>query len=165
MITEEEKQAILVVDDGPANIEVAKSTLVPEFTVLATLSGEQAIKIAEKRQPDLILLDIMMPDMDGYEVCRRLKANAHTRRIPVIFTSAKNAIMDEAKGMMLGAVDYLMKPLEPKILRVRVQAHLFQQQQWLLRERELIGRIDQLEDELKGLVDAEQQDEPVDSLS
>ncbi|MEG3641568.1 response regulator [Magnetococcus sp. PR-3] len=141
-----EKQAILVVDDSPANIEIIKSTLIPEFTVLATLNGESAVKIAESKQPDLILLDIMMPDMDGYEVCRRLKASDQTSRIPVIFTSAKNAIMDEAKGMMLGAVDYLIKPLEPKILKVRVQAQLFQQRQWRIREHQLLTRIHELEE-------------------
>ncbi|ABK44804.1 response regulator receiver protein [Magnetococcus marinus MC-1] len=146
----DEKQAILVVDDSPANIEIIKGTLVPEFTILATLNGNSAVKIAEAKQPDLILLDIMMPDMDGYEVCRRLKANDQTNRIPIIFTSAKNAIMDEAKGMMLGAVDYLIKPLEPKILKVRVQAQLHQQRQWRIREHQLLARIHELESTQRG---------------
>lgn len=83
-----------------------------------------ALKIAEARMPDLILLDIMMPAMDGYEVCRRLKSNAKTSAIPVIFVTAQDQAADEAKGLELGAVDYIMKPVDPAALRACIKKQL-----------------------------------------
>ncbi len=83
-----------------------------------------ALKIIEKRKPDLILLDIMMPDMDGYEVCRKIKTQLDTNDIPIIFLTAKSETQDEAKGLTLGAVDYIVKPVRPEILQTRVKNHL-----------------------------------------
>ena len=83
-----------------------------------------ALKIIEKRKPDLILLDIMMPDMDGYEVCRKIKTQLDTNDIPIIFLTAKSETQDEAKGLTLGAVDYIVKPVRPEILQTRVKTHL-----------------------------------------
>lgn len=118
------KQTILAVDDTPENLDVIKAILTPEYTVKAALNGKVALKIIENQPPDLILLDIMMPDMDGYEVCRRLKAHPETAKIPVIFVSAMADVQDEQRGFDVGAVDYITKPVQPAIVRARVQTHL-----------------------------------------
>ncbi|WP_117232430.1 response regulator [Vibrio maerlii] len=118
------KSTILTVDDTVTNIEVVKGVLSDEYLVQAALSGEVALKIVSKRKPDLILLDVMMPEMDGYEVCKRLKENEETRDIPVIFLTAKSQEEDETKGLSLGAVDYITKPISPPILKERVKNHL-----------------------------------------
>jgi len=120
-----EKSTILVVDDTPENIDVLNGILKPEFQVKVALNGMKALKIVQAApQPDLILLDIMMPDIDGYEVCRRLKSDPVTKDIPVIFVSAMSEVMDETKGFELGAVDYITKPLSPAIVTARVRNHL-----------------------------------------
>ena len=118
------KQTILAVDDTPENLHIVKSILVPEYAVKAAVNGKMALKIAEAQQPDLILLDIVMPEMDGYEVCRALKSNPATKGIPVIFLTAKDETEDEAKGFELGAADYILKPVSPSILTARVKTHL-----------------------------------------
>ncbi len=118
------KSTILTVDDTVTNIEVVKGVLSDEYLVQAALSGEVALKIVSKRKPDLILLDVMMPEMDGYEVCKRLKENDETKDIPVIFLTAKSQEEDETKGLSLGAVDYITKPISPPILKERVKNHL-----------------------------------------
>ncbi len=118
------KKTILAVDDMPANIDVIKGILSPEYVVQAATNGIMALKIIEKRKPDLILLDIMMPDMDGYEVCRKIKTQLDTNDIPIIFLTAKSETQDEAKGLTLGAVDYIVKPVRPEILQTRVKTHL-----------------------------------------
>ncbi|MHC4070638.1 MAG: SpoIIE family protein phosphatase [Planctomycetota bacterium] len=120
----DKKFTILAVDDTPENLDVVKGILTPEFIVKAATSGAMALKIAEKQAPDLILLDIMMPEMDGYEVCRRLKADEQTRDIPVIFLTAMDQTTDEAQGFGLGAADYMTKPVNPPILQARVRTHL-----------------------------------------
>ena len=120
-----DKQIILIVDDIPENLDVLSSVLRSRYKVKAALNGERALKIAAGSQPpDLILLDIMMPEMDGYEVCRRLKDNPATAKIPVIFVTAKNQEEDETKGLALGAVDYMTKPISPPLVLARVQTHL-----------------------------------------
>ncbi|MCL6270639.1 two-component system response regulator [Sansalvadorimonas sp. 2012CJ34-2] len=128
MFTDSEQtsaQTVLVVDDTAENIAVLREILLPDYKVKAALNGTKALKIAQSNpQPDLILLDIMMPDMDGYEVCRRLKADPKTQDIPVIFISAMGSDEDEEKGLDLGAVDYLIKPVRPGIVRARVRTHL-----------------------------------------
>lgn len=114
------KKVVLVVDDASENIDVLTGILSPEYTVKAAINGERALKIAtSENKPDLILLDIMMPEMDGYEVCRRLKANKQTKAIPVIFVTAKGEVSDETLGFELGAVDYITKPVSPPIVRAR----------------------------------------------
>jgi sigma-B regulation protein RsbU (phosphoserine phosphatase) len=118
------KLTILAVDDTPENLDVVKGLLGADYLVKAATSGPMALKIAEKQTPDLILLDIMMPDMDGYEVCRRLKENKQTRNVPVIFLTAMDQTTDEAHGFELGAADYITKPVNPPILEARVSTHL-----------------------------------------
>ncbi|WP_319584892.1 HD domain-containing phosphohydrolase [uncultured Pseudodesulfovibrio sp.] len=119
------KKVVLVVDDTPENIMVLHGILGDLFTVKAALSGEKAIAIAkETPSPDLILLDIMMPSMDGYEVCRILKADPSTSKIPIIFVTAMTEVEDEAKGFDVGGVDYITKPVSPSIVLARVNTHI-----------------------------------------
>lgn len=116
---------VLVVDDTPDNLSLMGGLLRDHYHVKVANQGEKALKIAQGEQPpDLVLLDIMMPGMDGYEVCRRLKANLHTRDIPVIFLTARADMEDERQGLALGAVDYITKPISPPILLARVATHL-----------------------------------------
>ncbi|CAK0762580.1 conserved hypothetical protein [Gammaproteobacteria bacterium] len=118
------KKIILVVDDLPENLDVIRSILVPDYTVHAVTSGALALTAAQSQIPDLILLDIIMPNMDGYEVCQQLKQHEVTRNIPVIFVTIRNQMEDEAYGLGLGAVDYITKPIKPSILRARIRTHL-----------------------------------------
>lgn len=118
------RQTILVVDDTPANIRILGNILVEDYEVKIATSGAQAIDIVSHDKPDLILLDIMMPEMDGYEVCRRLQADRHTRNVPIIFVTAKDDASDEAKGFEMGAVDYITKPVSTPIVKARVKTHL-----------------------------------------
>lgn len=116
---------ILVVDDEPANLSVLSELLQPHYHVRAAKDGEHALKItAQKPLPDLILLDVMMPGMDGYEVISRLKEVEETARIPVIFVTALNDAVDEEYGLSIGAVDYITKPVKPAIMLARVRAHI-----------------------------------------
>ena len=109
-----EKRTVLVVDDTPDNLSLMSSLLRTEYRVKLAPSGERALKIASAEgKPDLILLDIMMPDMDGYEVLRRLRADRNTADIPVIFLTAMSATEDEKIGLDMGAVDYITKPISP----------------------------------------------------
>jgi len=120
-----EKATILVVDDTPDNLTLMSGLLKDTYKVKVCHSGERALKIAQSETPpDLILLDIMMPEMDGYEVCKRLKLDPNTRDIPVIFLTAKTEIDDETHGLELGAVDYITKPISPPIVMARVKTHL-----------------------------------------
>ncbi|MBF0119381.1 MAG: response regulator [Desulfobacterales bacterium] len=118
-----EKKKILIVDDERFNIDILIDTLKDYETIIAK-SGEQAFKRLDKILPDLILLDIMMPEMDGYEVLKRLKAEDRTTHIPVIFITAMNEAGDETKGLEIGAIDYIAKPISPPIVRARVKNHL-----------------------------------------
>ena len=115
---------ILAVDDTPSNIDLVRGVLSETYLVQAATSGKMALKIVEKKIPDLILLDVMMPEMDGYDVCNALKSNEKTKDIPVIFLTAKAQVEDETKGLALGAVDYITKPISPPILKERVKNHL-----------------------------------------
>jgi len=121
----ERKAIVLVVDDTPQNLSVMNDLLEDDYTVKVVSSGARALKIARSETPpDLILLDIMMPEMDGYEVCRQLKASPQTREIPIIFLTAKAEAQDEQMGFSLGAVDYITKPISPPIVLSRVKTHL-----------------------------------------
>ncbi|HEY5770123.1 MAG TPA: adenylate/guanylate cyclase domain-containing protein [Terrimicrobium sp.] len=116
---------ILIVDDTPENVDVLAGILREHYQIKVAVSGAKALKIAHgDPAPALILLDVMMPEMDGYEVCRRLQANDRTRRIPVIFVTAKSEVEDEAQGFGLGAVDYITKPVSPAIVLARVRTQL-----------------------------------------
>ncbi|MFZ1640956.1 MAG: two-component system response regulator [Candidatus Contendobacter sp.] len=120
-----EGQTILIVDDTPDNITLLNALLGDHYKTKVATNGERALKIAAADPlPDLILLDIMMPGMNGYEVCQRLKANPQTTDIPVIFLTAKAQVEDEQKGLRLGAVDYITKPISPPILLARIETHL-----------------------------------------
>lgn len=120
-----EKLSVMIVDDTPANIRVLAEALRSEYRVRVATSGKEALElIAHLGAPDLILLDVMMPDMDGYEVCRRLKANTATRNVPIIFVTARSDAIDEESGLRLGAVDYIVKPFHLPIVTARVRNHL-----------------------------------------
>ena len=125
---------LLIVDDIPENIDVLRGILKQEYKIKVASNGEKALKIAQSEPaPDLILLDIMMPEMDGYEVCKRLKANFITAKIPVIFVTAKGETADESLGFDIGAVDYITKPVSPPLVlrRVRTQLSLYDEMRLL----------------------------------
>jgi len=139
-------ESILLVDDNPTNLQVLFQTLEGVgCKLLIAKNGEMALAIAGKALPDLILLDIMMPDIDGYEVCRQLKTNPATSGIPVIFLSALGDTEDKVKGLQLGAVDYITKPFQPDEVIARVNTHLTIHR----LKREVESQKDQLEHELK----------------
>ena len=119
-----EKPTVLVVDDTPENLSLMSRLLRTDYVVKVAPSGERALRIVSESPPDLVLLDIMMPEMDGYEVCRRLKTDARTRDVPVIFLTAKVQEEDEQQGFDVGAVDYITKPISPPIVMARVRTHL-----------------------------------------
>ncbi len=120
-----EKPTILVVDDTPENLSLMQALLKDHYRVKGANNGERGLQIAmADPPPDLILLDIMMPGMDGYEVCSHLKLEPHTRDIPVIFLTARSDVEDEERGFALGAVDYITKPVSPPIVLARLRTHL-----------------------------------------
>ena len=119
-----DRPIVLAVDDTPENLDIVNGILGIDYDVKVAVNGHIALKIAQSLSPDLILLDIMMPEMDGYEVCRRLKADPDTQGIPVIFLTAKGETADEAEGFGLGAADYILKPDNPPLLKARVNSHL-----------------------------------------
>lgn len=122
-ITSARKERILVVDDAPENIHVLINALGDQYALMAATSGRQALEIAqsESKKPDIILLDVMMPDINGYEVFERLHNDVRTTNIPVIFVTALSEIGNEQRGLMLGALDYISKPFEPDLVRLRVR--------------------------------------------
>ncbi|MCX7278569.1 MAG: diguanylate cyclase [Burkholderiales bacterium] len=120
----ESKPKLLIVDDQTINIQVLYHAFATEFQVFMATSGAKALSICEKDAIDLVLLDVMMPEMDGYEVCTRLKANPVTSDIPVIFVTAHRDEVSEEHGLEVGAVDFISKPINLKIVRARVRAHI-----------------------------------------
>ena len=127
---EQQQQKILVVDDERFNINVLVDLLKPEYKMMAAKNGVQALKAVQSANPpDLVLLDIMMPEMDGYEVCRRIKEDKKTRDIPIIFITAMGDTGDETKGLELGAADYMTKPISPPIVQARVKTQLERKRQ------------------------------------
>ncbi|OHX11467.1 diguanylate cyclase response regulator [Chromobacterium sphagni] len=131
-----ERPKILVVDDQSVNILLVREIFKHDYGVFMAQDGEQAIAQCQAVMPDLVLLDLVMPGMDGFEVCRRLKADARTRAIPIIFVSAQREEADEVRGFELGAVDYITKPVNQTILRARVRTHLE-----LKRQTDLLSTI------------------------
>ena len=120
-----EKKTVLVVDEAPANLQIVRSILKDDFKIRVATSGAKALDLVKiKPYPDLILLDVMMPDMDGYEVCAILKASPEANNIPVIFLTGKTETDDETKGFQVGAVDYIHKPFSPAVVKARVHTHL-----------------------------------------
>ena len=119
-----DRPAILVVDDLPANVTLLTGILNPYYQIRTARDGIMALESADRDPPDLILLDVMMPGIDGYEVCRRLKENPKTRKIPVLFVTAKSEDVDETKGFEVGAMDYIAKPVRLRVVLARVKTHL-----------------------------------------
>ena len=123
--SESARNTVLVVDDSPDGLQILNEVLKRDYDVRLARGGEQALQAAvQKPQPDAILLDIMMPGIDGYEVCKRLKANAATKDIPVIFLTAKNDIEDAQRGFDLGGADYITKPVLPPVVLARIHTHI-----------------------------------------
>jgi len=119
------RHSVLIIDDTPENIQVLLAALHEEYTVMAANNGYKGIDLAQSDPPpDLILLDVMMPGLDGYEVCQRLKMDRKTQHIPIIFITALREDEDEEKGLKLGAIDYLTKPIKPALVRARVKNHI-----------------------------------------
>ncbi len=118
------KPRILVVDDQATNIQVLYQILAADYQVLMATSGAQALHLCLSKKPDLVLLDLIMPEMDGYQICQHLKADVSTRDIPIIFITAQNDEAAEERGFDLGAVDFISKPVNPRIVRARVKTHL-----------------------------------------
>ena len=144
MANTEDKKLVLLVDDAPANIQVAREILKDSFRTRVATSGAKALELVKVvPPPDLILLDVMMPEMDGYEVCRTLKADPSTCEIPVIFLTAKTEATDETKGFEVGAVDYIHKPFSPPVVIARVQTHLNlrETREQLAREKRLVDQL------------------------
>lgn len=119
-----ERATILIVDDEISNIEIMNAALEEQYEICFATSGEGAIKVARSVLPDLILLDVLMPGIDGYEVCRTIKADQMLADVPIIFTTALDGQDSEAQGLALGAIDYVTKPIDPLILRARVRNHI-----------------------------------------
>ncbi|WP_045214677.1 diguanylate cyclase [Desulfonatronovibrio magnus] len=147
---------ILIVDDTPTNIQVLAEILGQDYEIFFALNGYEAIAMAEAQQPDVILLDIMMPKMDGFEACRKLKENPATKSIPVIFITALTMEEDEARGFEIGAVDYITKPIRPAVVRARVKNHLE-----LKRYRDYLENIS-MKDGLTGVANRRRLDEYLD---
>lgn len=150
--SQEQPERILLVDDNPTNLQVLFRTLEGRgYNLLIAKNGETALTIARKALPELILLDIMMPDIDGYEVCRQLKGDPATSEIPVIFLSALDDTKDKVKGLDLGAVDYIAKPFQADEVIARVNTHLT-----IYRlKREVQQQKDELEHELQTVTDVQ----------
>ena len=124
-MSEDPRPIVLVVDDTPDNLKLMSALLKDLYQVKIANGGERAVSVAQQEpRPDLILLDIMMPEVDGYQVCERLKRDPATRDIPIIFLTAMTAAEDEEKGLKLGAVDYITKPISPAVVLARVETHL-----------------------------------------
>ncbi|WP_343631828.1 response regulator [Roseateles sp.] len=135
--TPDTRPTILVIDDAPEVLSQIYELLKERYRIKVSTTADSALRIAaEHPQPDLILLDVLMPSMDGYELCRWLKADEATRDIPVLFLTARSDVADESHGLSLGAVDYITKPISPPILLARVRTHLqLKAAADLLRER------------------------------
>jgi len=136
------KARILIVDDDRSNIEALNHILKPAYSTLIAINGQRGIEIAKQTVPDLILLDIVMPDMNGFEVLTELKREDSLRRVPAIFITALDSTEDETMGFSLGAVDYITKPFRDPVVRARVKTHL--QMVEYIREIERFGMTDTL---------------------
>ncbi|MBF0381825.1 MAG: diguanylate cyclase [Magnetococcales bacterium] len=115
---------VLIVDDATGNIKILQQALIDDAKIIFATSGKRALELASSEKPDLILLDIIMPEMDGYEVCKTLKNDNETKNIPVIFITAMDEVKDETKGLGMGAIDYITKPFSRAVVQARVRNHL-----------------------------------------
>ncbi|MBY0454319.1 MAG: response regulator [Burkholderiaceae bacterium] len=153
---EDDRPRLLLVDDEPTNLQVLRHILQADYRLLFATDGARAIEIAQRQRPALILLDIMMPQLDGYAVCRALKADASTAPIPVLFVTALNNCEDEARGLNEGAVDYITKPVSAAVVRARIRTHLSLVRVDELRETRLqivqrLGRAAEYKDNETGM--------------
>lgn len=156
MTTLDERPKILVVDDEPINLQVLRQILQGDYRLLFARDGEKALQLAADERPHLILLDVMMPGLNGLETCRRLKSGTTTRAIPVIFVTALSEASDESAGFDAGAVDYITKPVSPAVVRARVRTHLSlvrvdELQQTRLQIIQCLGRAAEYRDNETGL--------------
>ena len=147
---------LLLVDDEPTNLQVLRQVLQADYRLLFATDGERALLLARERRPDLILLDIMMPGLNGYDVCQRIKADPRARNIPIIVVSAMGATEDETRGLEAGGVDYITKPVSPPVVRARVRTHLSLVRIEELRETRLqivlrLGRAAEYKDNETGM--------------
>lgn len=152
----DQRPRLLLVDDEPTNLQVLRHILQADYRLLFATDGERALQVAREQRPDLVLLDIMMPNLDGYAVCRALKADAATASIPVIFITALTDSQDETAGFDVGAVDYITKPVSPPVVRARVRTHLSLVRMDELRETRLqivqrLGRAAEYKDNETGM--------------
>ena len=152
----DQRPRLLLVDDEPTNLQVLRHVLQADYRLLFATDGARALQVAREQRPDLVLLDIMMPHMDGYAVCCALKADAATASIPVIFITALNDSQDETAGFDVGGVDYLTKPVSPPVVRARVRTHLSLVRMDELRETRLqivqrLGRAAEYKDNETGM--------------
>ena len=152
----DQRPRLLLVDDEPTNLQVLRHVLQADYRLLFATDGARALQVAREQLPQLILLDIMMPGMDGYAVCRALKADPATAGIPVIFITALNDSQDETAGFDVGAVDYITKPVSPPVVRARVRTHLSLVRMDELRETRLqivqrLGRAAEYKDNETGM--------------
>lgn len=115
---------VLVVDDTESNIDMLVEVLSDDYEISVAMDGKSALEIVEEDPPDLILLDIMMPDMNGFEVCQQLKAEEATKHIPIVFLSSDTDAASREKGLRLGAVDYIIKPIDREIILLKIRKHL-----------------------------------------
>ncbi|MEG1100453.1 MAG: response regulator [Comamonas sp.] len=153
---EDRRPRLLLVDDEPTNLHVLRQILGTSYRLQFATDGAKALQLVQQQKPDLILLDIMMPTLSGYEVCRQLKASAQTQNIPVIFVSALSEMGDEAEGFDVGGVDYIVKPVRAPIVRARVRTHLSLVRTEALRQSRLhivqrLGRAAEYKDNETGM--------------
>lgn len=152
MDTKPPRQSVLVVDDSDVNISILRRILSADYAVKTAMNGEDALKIAGSEEPpDLILLDVVMPGLNGYEICERLKANETTKNIPIIFVTASSDVEDEAKGFEVGGVDYITKPIRSRTVKARVKNHLELKlaQQELKKQNEILLENARLRDDVE----------------
>ncbi|MBF0620994.1 MAG: two-component system response regulator [Magnetococcales bacterium] len=146
------KKTVLIVDDTPENVDVLRGILSQHYRIQVATNGRLALKIAfSPAPPDLILLDVMMPELDGYETCRLLKKDDRTSDIPVLFVTAKSDVKDETHGLSIGAADYLVKPVSPPIVLARVKTHLAINDKRKLLQDQVEARTAQLQERSKEL--------------
>ena len=122
--TPNDKNRVLIVDDEPGNIKILSNVLAGDYALSVATSGAQALQVAQVQMPDIVLLDMVMPEMDGIQVCEALKANEQTKDIPVIFVTSMSDTANEERGLDAGAVDYISKPISPPIVKARVKIHI-----------------------------------------
>jgi len=154
---ENEKKLVILVDDNPANLRIGKNVLAEKYAVATAPSAEKMFSLLENNMPDMILLDIDMPEMNGYEAIKVLKAKNETKDIPVIFLTAKTESDDELTGLTLGAIDYIIKPFQPPLLLKRIEVHLLVEDQKKTLEKQT-AELKYFNDNLQEMVEEKTQD-------